>query len=133
MNNINNKSKQYIDSNNINIKEKAKEFAIKAHQNQIRKSEKDKPMVIHPISVAKLLEEYNYDDTVIAAAYLHDIVEDTKYTIEDIKYEFGKDIASLVEASTEPNKSLSWEERKLHTIQITKTLPPKKKISTSSR
>ena len=66
----------------MNIKEKAKEFAIKAHKGQVRKNEKDKPMIMHPISVAELLEEYGYDDNVVAAGYLHDVVEDTKYTIE---------------------------------------------------
>ena len=60
-------------------------FAIKAHMGQVRKSEPDKPMIIHPLSVGMLLEEYGYDDNVIAAGYLHDVVEDTKYTIEEIE------------------------------------------------
>jgi thymidylate kinase len=58
----------------------------------------------------------------VAAGYLHDVVEDTKYTIEDIEKEFGKDIASLVMGASEPDKSLSWEERKQHTIDETKIL-----------
>ncbi len=87
-------------------------FAIKAHMGQVRKSELDKPMIIHPLSVGMLLEEYGYDDNVIAAGYLHDVVEDTKYTIEEIEKIFGKDIASLVMTASEPDKSLSWEERK---------------------
>ena len=69
----------------MDIKSKAREFAIKAHANQVRKSEPDKPMIIHPIAVAKILEEYGYDDNVVAAGYLHDIDEDTKYTIEDLE------------------------------------------------
>ena len=85
----------------MNIKEKAKEFAIKAHKGQVRKNEKDKPMIMHPVSVAELLEEYGYDDNVVAAGYLHDVVEDTKYTIEDIEKEFGKDMASLVMGASE--------------------------------
>ena len=80
----------------MDIKEKAKMFAIKAHMGQIRKGEPDKPMIIHPISVGQLLESFGYDDYVVAAGYLHDVVEDTKYTIEDIEKEFGKDIATLV-------------------------------------
>ena len=111
----------------MNIKEKAKEFAIKAHKGQVRKNEKDKPMIMHPISVAELLEEYGYDDNVVAAGYLHDVVEDTKYTIEDIEKEFGKDIASLVMGASERDKSLSWEERKQHTIDETKILPLRNK------
>lgn len=112
----------------MNIKEKAKKFAIKAHKGQVRKNEKDKPMIIHPISVSELLEEYGYDDNVVAAGYLHDVVEDTKYTIEDIEKEFGKDIASLVMGASERDKSLSWEERKQHTIDETKILPFRNKL-----
>ncbi len=112
----------------MNIKEKAKIFAIKAHKGQIRKSEPDKPMIIHPISVGLLLEEYGYDDEVIAAGFLHDVVEDTKYTLEDIKKEFGSEIASLVKSASEPDKSLSWEERKKHTIETSKNLPLRNKV-----
>ena len=68
----------------MNIREKAKLFAIKAHKGQIRKSDKEKPMIIHPINVANILSEYGYDDNVVAAAYLHDVIEDTKYTKEDL-------------------------------------------------
>lgn len=106
----------------MNLLEKARKFAIEAHKGQVRKNEVEKPMIIHPIDVANILEEYNFDENVIAAGYLHDVVEDTKYTINDIENEFGKDIASLVMGDTEPNKSLSWEERKAHTIENTKNL-----------
>lgn len=112
----------------MNIKEKAKKFAIKAHMGQVRKSEPDKPMIMHPISVGMMLEEYGYNDQVVAAGYLHDVVEDTKYTIEDIEKEFGQEIANLVMGASEPDKSLSWEERKKHTIEETKTLPLRNKL-----
>ena len=104
----------------MNIKEKAKEFAIKAHEGQVRKSEPEKPMIMHPIAVAKILEDYGYDDNVVAAGYLHDVVEDTKYTLDDIQNEFGSDIKNLVDTASEPDKSLSWEDRKKHTINIIK-------------
>lgn len=112
----------------MEIKEKAKMFAIQAHMGQVRKSEPDKPMIIHPIGVGQLLESFGYDDNVVAAGYLHDVVEDTKYTIEDIEKEFGKDIASLVMGASEPDKSLSWEDRKRHTIEETKKLPFRNKL-----
>ena len=112
----------------MDIKEKAKLFAIQAHMGQVRKNEKDKPMIMHPISVGELLESFGYDDNVVAAGYLHDVVEDTKYTIEDIKKEFGSDIASLVMGASEPDKSLSWEERKQHTIDEVKDLPFRNKL-----
>ncbi len=112
----------------MNLKERAKAFAIKAHMGQVRKSEPDKPMIMHPISVGNLLEEYGYDDEIIAAGYLHDVVEDTKYTIEDIQNEFGEKVANLVMGASEPDKTLSWEERKEHTIKETKTLPLANKL-----
>lgn len=112
----------------MDLKEKAKIFAISAHMGQIRKSEPDKPMIIHPISVGMLLEEYGYDESVVAAGYLHDVVEDTKYTFEDIKNEFGDEVANLVMGASEPDKSLSWEERKAHTIEETKKLPLRNKL-----
>ena len=112
----------------MDIKEKAKMFAIQAHMGQIRKSEPDKPMIVHPISVGQLLESFGYDDNVVAAGFLHDVVEDTKYTIKDIEREFGKDIATLVMGASEPDKSLSWEDRKKHTIEETKKLPFRNKL-----
>lgn len=112
----------------MELTEKAKYFAINAHKGQIRKSEPDKPMVIHPISVGELLKEYGCDEQVIAAGFLHDVVEDTSYTLEDIQREFGEDIASLVKGASEPDKSLSWEERKAHTISETKELPLRNKF-----
>lgn len=112
----------------MNLKEKAKKFAINAHKGQIRKGEPDKPMIIHPLSVGMLLEEYGYDELVVAAGYLHDVVEDTKYTIAEIEHEFGSEVANLVMGASEPDKSLSWEERKKHTIEQTKKLPLRNKL-----
>ena len=111
-----------------NIKEIAKQFAIQAHKGQVRKNEPDKPMIMHPISVGMLLEEYGYDDNIVAAGYLHDVVEDTKYNIEEIEDNFGKDIANLVYGASEPDKSLSWEERKQHTINEVKNLSLRNKL-----
>lgn len=120
---------KYMEVNDImNIKEKAKLFAIRAHMGQVRKSEPDKPMIMHPIGVGQLLESFGYDDNVVAAGYLHDVVEDTKYTIEDIEKEFDSDIASLVMGASEPDKSLPWEKRKKHTIEETKKLPLRNKL-----
>ena len=106
----------------MDVIEKAKKFAIEAHDGQRRKSDKTKPMVVHPIDVANILKEYNFDDNVVAAGYLHDVVEDTEYTLSDITKMFGEDIASLVNGASEPDKSLTWEERKQHTIDTIKTL-----------
>jgi len=106
----------------MNIKELAKEYAIKAHEGQIRKAN-GKPLIYHPITVAKILENFGFDDETISAGYLHDTVEDTKTTIEDIERIFGKRVAKLVYNASEPDNSLSWEERKTHTINFVKNKP----------
>lgn len=113
----------------MNVKEKAKKFSINAHKGQVRKSEPDKPLIIHPIGVAKLLEEYGCDDNVIAAGFLHDVVEDNKAMTNDIiRQNFGDDIADLVDIASEPDKSLSWETRKQHTIDVIKDQPLRTKM-----
>lgn len=91
-------------------------FAIKAHFGQVRKSEKDKPEVVHLFDVASILKYYNFDDNVIAAGFLHDTLEDTKTSKDDILNNFGDDVLSLVLGDTEEDKSLSWKERKTITI-----------------
>lgn len=111
-----------------NIKEKAKLFAIKAHKGQVRKAEPDKPYIMHPIGVANLLEQYGYDDMIVAAGYLHDVVEDTEYTISDIEREFGRTVACLVMGATEKDKTLPWIERKKQTIEKIKTLSFENKL-----
>lgn len=111
----------------MNIKEEAKLFAINAHRGQKRKSEIEKPMIIHPLEVGNLLENWGFDDNVIAAGYLHDVVEDTNYTNYLIEFMFGSDVANLVYTASEPDKKLSWEERKKHTIEICKDIPLRNK------
>ena len=106
----------------MNIKDKARLFAMDAHSDQVRKSEPNKPMVIHPINVAKLLESYGFDDNVVAAGYLHDVVEDTKYELVDIRENFNEDVESLVKDASESDKSLSWEDRKKETIEKLKKI-----------
>jgi len=78
--------------------QKALNFAIKAHKNQKRKSGED--YVIHPILVAAITSFFNDNEDVIIAALLHDVVEDTDYTIYYIKDEFGGEVANLVEGLT---------------------------------
>jgi len=77
---------------------KALDFAEKAHEGQKRKSGED--YVIHPILVATITSYFNDSEEVITAAILHDVVEDTSYTIWYIKDEFGSEVANLVEGLT---------------------------------
>ena len=116
---------KYEDSNII---EKALLFATMAHLGQKRKNQPDEPVIVHPIGVARILIEKGADNNVVAAGLLHDVVEDTKYTYEDIIENFGRDIAHLVEVASEPDKTKSWEERKTEKINKTKTLSSREKL-----
>ncbi|MFA1821883.1 HD domain-containing protein [Virgibacillus oceani] len=100
------------------MKQQAKDFAEKAHKGQFRKTSRT-PYITHPIRVADRLEKAGLSTEVVSAGYLHDVVEDTPYEIEDIHRLFGPHIAELVTAHTE-DKSKSWQERKQHTIDIIK-------------
>ncbi|HIP54496.1 MAG TPA: HD domain-containing protein, partial [Sulfurimonas autotrophica] len=77
---------------------KALELSLLAHQNQIRKS--GEPYVVHPILVAAITASFSNDETMVQAALLHDVVEDTDFTIEDLEKEFGDDVAHMVEGLT---------------------------------
>ena len=100
----------------VDVCKKAMEFAVSAFDGQVRKAEPEKDSVLHSIDVANKLRKYGFDNNVIAAGYLHDVVEDTNYNLDDINNLFGDDIASLVKGATEEDRSLSWEERKQGTI-----------------
>lgn len=79
------------------------------------------PYISHPFAVAVLLLQQQCDEHVIVAGLLHDTVEDTSVTINDIRREFGAKVAEIVAGVTEPDKSLSWEERKCHMIESIRT------------
>jgi (p)ppGpp synthase/HD superfamily hydrolase len=83
---------------NTPLIQKAIDFAIKAHEGQKRKSGED--YVVHPLLVATITHYFNPDEKVVTAAILHDIVEDTDYTIWYIKDYFSKEVANLVESLT---------------------------------
>ena len=106
----------------MDVVEKAKIFAVRAHNGQVRKTETDKPMIVHLFDVASILKLYEFDDNVIAAGYLHDTLEDTKTTKDDILNNFNDDILSLILGDTEEDKSLSWKDRKTITINDAKVL-----------
>ena len=77
---------------------KAIPFCIEAHQNQYRKS--GEPYVVHPILVAAITAHYSNDESMVLAALLHDVVEDTDCTLEFIKESFGSDVANIVDGLT---------------------------------
>ncbi|MCH5215675.1 MAG: bifunctional (p)ppGpp synthetase/guanosine-3',5'-bis(diphosphate) 3'-pyrophosphohydrolase [Muribaculaceae bacterium] len=92
----------YLASNHrkkVDIINRAFKFAKEAHKGVRRRS--GEPYIMHPIAVAKIVsQEIGLGSTSICAALLHDVVEDTDYTVEDIESQFGKKIASLVEGLT---------------------------------
>ena len=76
----------------------AYEYAEKAHRNQKRFS--GEPYIVHPLEVAKILAQLELDPETIMAGLLHDVVEDTGITLEDIQVKFGKEVALLVDGVT---------------------------------
>ena len=99
----------------MNIVDKAINFAAMAHNGQTRKSTSI-PYISHPFAVGMLLQKIKCAEDVIAAGILHDTLEDTNTTFEDLAEHFGIRVAKLVLAASEQDKSLPWEERKQHTI-----------------
>ena len=94
--------KKYQNNNEINLIKKAIDFAKNAHKEQYRKS--GDPFYFHPIEVAKLLTDIKLDNSSIACGLLHDTVEDTSVTLENIKNNFGDEIANLVSGLTKINE-----------------------------
>lgn len=101
---------------------RAVEFAARAHSGQYRKGTRI-PYVLHPLRVAQILIEIEAPPIVVAAAILHDTVEDTAATIVEIESEFGLEVSELVVAASEPDRSAPWEERKRHTIDTLAQVP----------
>ena len=87
---------------NVKLVSKAYEFANKNHEGQYRKS--GEPYIIHPLEVAYILTTIGLDEATICAALLHDVVEDTPVTHEDLCKEFGEEIANLVDGVTKLGK-----------------------------
>ncbi len=88
----------------------ALEFSALAHHGQLRKNSTNIPYFSHPAAVAIILSQAGFPEEVVIAGALHDVIEDTKYTAEDIKKRFGERILQIVLSVTE-NKDLDWSER----------------------
>lgn len=97
---------------------KAIEYAAIQHRNQYRKGT-DTPYIAHPMEVLQILADNDCNENVQIAGVLHDTVEDTDSSIEDIEMLFGSDIAELVASDTE-DKSLPWLARKEQALERTK-------------
>lgn len=93
---------KYHPSDDISMIEKAYKVASEAHKNQFRKS--GEPYIIHPLNVAIILADLKLDKETIVAGILHDVVEDTVMTEDDLRREFGDDVALLVDGVTKLEK-----------------------------
>lgn len=87
---------------NMDMVNKAFNLAFEAHKEQKRDS--GEPYIIHPIEVATILAELGMDTSTIVAGLLHDVIEDTEYTYDDIKKIFGEEVANLVSGVTKITK-----------------------------
>jgi len=96
------KVRSYRESEDLSLIKKAYEFSLQHHKGTARES--GEPYLAHPLQVATILAEMRLDTTAIAAGLLHDVVEDTSVTVEDITTEFGEQVAHIVEGVTKINK-----------------------------
>jgi (p)ppGpp synthase/HD superfamily hydrolase len=98
--------------------EQAIRAAAVLHKDQTRRGSMPFPFVTHLIATAFTLIDYTTDEDVIVAALLHDTLEDTDYTLEELREDFGGRVADIVYTLTEdkgtPDKPISWKDRKLN-------------------
>ena len=104
---------KYLDSD---LLDRAIIFAVKAHHNTERRG-KGFPYIVHPMEVVEIVATITPDQELLAAAALHDTIEDTDVTVEDIRREFGDRIANLVHAESDQftegvSEEDSWHDRK---------------------
>ena len=100
---------------------KAIEFAAKAHDGMVRKKDKT-PYILHPLEAAVIVGTMTDNQDVISAAVLHDVVEDTGITIEEIEEKFGARVRALVESETEDKRAdlppeNTWRIRKEESLE----------------
>ncbi|WP_374724643.1 RelA/SpoT family protein [Calidifontibacillus erzurumensis] len=96
------KVRSYLPDEDVQFIEAAYKFAENAHRDQYRKS--GEPYIIHPIQVAGILADLEMDPVTVAAGFLHDVVEDTDVTLEDLENAFNKEVAMLVDGVTKLGK-----------------------------
>jgi GTP diphosphokinase / guanosine-3',5'-bis(diphosphate) 3'-diphosphatase len=90
---------------------RAWELACEAHEGQLRKGD-GAPYMVHPVAVADLVVVHGGDEAMVAAALLHDVLEDTEFPAADLRRELGPEVAGLVEALTDDREITVYEERK---------------------
>jgi (p)ppGpp synthase/HD superfamily hydrolase len=91
---------------------KALEMAEAAHAGQTRRGSGGMAYIHHPVAVAELLAAHGFDESTVAAALLHDVVEDSETSVEDVEAGFGEPVAQLVAALTEDESIEPFQQRK---------------------
>lgn len=102
----------------MNLIEKATRIAAVAHQNQTRKGD-DLPYIIHPFMVAMKLTKYGFSEETVAAALVHDVLEDTDFPEKKLEKELGNKVLKIVKTVTNDD-TLVWEEKKKKYIETVK-------------
>lgn len=120
---------KYIDSS---LLDRAIIFAVNAHSNTERRG-KGFPYIVHPLEAVSIVATITPDQSLLAAAALHDTVEDTEIDLEDIRREFGDRIAGMVEAESDVfaegiSEEASWHDRKKAAIDRLAAAPHDAKI-----
>ena len=92
----------YMSQDDVDLVKQAYQFAEEAHKEQVRKS--GEPYIIHPIQVAAILAQLHMDQETVSAGFLHDVVEDTTVTLDELAEYFGQDVASIVDGVTKLGK-----------------------------
>lgn len=92
----------YMPEEDVAFVGKALDYAVDAHKEQFRKS--GEPYIVHPIQVAGILAELKLDAVTVACGFLHDVVEDTDITLDELEAEFGQDVRMIVDGVTKLGK-----------------------------
>lgn len=98
-------------------------FAATWHAGQTRKGTAV-PYIVHPVQVAAILRAWEFDDEVVIAGLLHDVLEDTACEEAELATRFGATVAETVRWCSEPNKDRPWEERKRDAVDRMRRMPP---------
>lgn len=95
-----------------NLIQKAILKAMAVHEGQTRKGDGKTPYILHPLEVGLIIARYTTNEILISSAILHDVIESGKVSEEELKEEFGEEIATLVKYLTEDRTIKDWTERK---------------------